>query len=56
MNPDFTLWMENNISWKGLNLSFLINARVGGIVTSETQAVLDQFDVSSTADDVTVVM
>ena len=42
---------RNNISWKGLNLSFLINARVGGIVTSATQAVLDQFGVSkATAD------
>ena len=29
-----------------MNLSFLINARVGGIVTSATQAVLDQFGVS----------
>ena len=50
-NPDFTLGWRNNISWKGLNLSFLINARVGGIVTSATQAVLDQFGVSkATAD------
>ena len=45
-NPDFNMGWRNSISWKGVNLSFLINARVGGIVTSATQAVLDQFGVS----------
>lgn len=45
-NPDFNMGWTNSISWKGLNLSFLINARFGGIVTSATQAVLDQFGVS----------
>ena len=45
-NPDFNMGWRNSISWKGVNLSFLINARIGGIVTSATQAVLDQFGVS----------
>ena len=50
-NPDFNMGWRNSISWKGLNLSFLINGRFGGIVTSPTQAVLDQFGVSkATAD------
>ena len=50
-NPDFNMGWRNSVSWKGLNLSFLINARFGGIVTSATQAVLDQFGVSqATAD------
>jgi len=49
--PDFNMGWRNSVSWKGLNLSFLINARFGGIVTSATQAVLDQFGVSqATAD------
>lgn len=48
-NPDFTMGWKNSISWKGLNLSFLINARFGGIVTSATQAVLDQFGVSKSS-------
>ena len=48
-NPDFNMGWRNSISWKGVNLSFLINARVGGIVTSATQAVLDQFGVSQAA-------
>lgn len=49
--PDFTLGWRNEIRWKGLSLSFLINARVGGIVTSATQAVMDQFGVSQASAD-----
>uniref|UniRef100_A0AB33IP73 SusC/RagA family TonB-linked outer membrane protein n=1 Tax=Prevotella sp. GTC17253 TaxID=3236793 RepID=A0AB33IP73_9BACT len=48
-NPDFTMGWKNSVSWKGLNLSFLINARFGGVVTSATQAVLDQFGVSKSS-------
>ena len=44
--PDFTLGWNNSVSYKGIGLSFLINARVGGIVTSSTQAILDRFGVS----------
>lgn len=44
--PDFTLGWNNSFSWKGLNFSFLINGRFGGIVTSSTQAILDRFGVS----------
>ncbi len=50
-NPDFTLGWRNDLKYKNLSLSFLINARVGGIVTSGTQAVMDKFGVSkATAD------
>lgn len=45
-NPDFNLGFRNNFSWKGINLGFLISARIGGEVMSATQAVLDRFGVS----------
>jgi TonB-linked SusC/RagA family outer membrane protein len=30
INPDYTLSLLNNLSWKNLSLSFLIDARIGG--------------------------
>lgn len=45
-NPDFNLGFRNNFSWKGINLGFLISARIGGEVMSATQAILDRFGVS----------
>lgn len=45
-NPDFNLGFRNNFSWKGINLGFLISARIGGEVMSATQAALDRFGVS----------
>ena len=44
--PDFTLGWNNAFSYKGFNLTFLINARVGGVVTSSTEAILDRYGVS----------
>lgn len=49
--PDFTMGWNNNFTYKNLGLSFLINARVGGIVTSSTQALLDRFGVSKASAD-----
>ena len=49
--PDFTMGWNNNFSYKNFGLSFLINARVGGIVTSSTQALLDRFGVSKASAD-----
>lgn len=46
VNPDFTMGWRNDVSYKNFSLSFLINARVGGIVTSTTQALMDQYGVS----------
>ncbi len=41
----------NNFSWKNINFGFMLSARVGGIVLSQTQAILDQYGVSQrTAD------
>ncbi|ADV43844.1 SusC/RagA family TonB-linked outer membrane protein [Bacteroides helcogenes] len=45
-NPDFTMGWRNDVVYKNFSLSFLINARVGGIVTSNTQALMDQYGVS----------
>ncbi len=49
--PDFNLGWNNTLSYKGFGLSFLINGRFGGVVTSSTEALLDYFGVSKrTAD------
>lgn len=44
--PKFNLGFRNSFSWNGLELGFLIDARVGGEVVSATQALMDQFGVS----------
>ncbi len=45
-DPDFTLGWSNSFAWRGLSLSFTLNGRFGGVVTSSTQAILDRFGVS----------
>lgn len=45
-NPKYTLGFRNNFSYKGFDLSFLVNARVGGVGVSITQAVMDAFGIS----------
>lgn len=49
--PDFTMGWNNSFSYKGFGLSFLFNARFGGVVTSSTQALLDRFGVSQASAD-----
>lgn len=49
--PDFNLGWSNSISYKGFALSFLINGRFGGVVTSSTEALLDRFGVSKRSGD-----
>ncbi|TDS17578.1 SusC/RagA family TonB-linked outer membrane protein [Sphingobacterium paludis] len=44
--PDFTFGWNNQFSYKGIDLSFLIDARVGGVGVSYTQAIMDGFGVS----------
>lgn len=44
--PDYTLGWNNQFSYKGVDLSFLIDARVGGIGVSYTQSIMDAFGVS----------
>lgn len=50
-NPKYNLGWGNNLSWKGINLNFLFTARVGGIVVSNTQAIMDAFGVSKASAD-----
>jgi outer membrane receptor protein involved in Fe transport len=47
--PSGNLSFRNEFTWKGISLSGLINARLGGVVMSVTQAVLDQYGVSETS-------
>ncbi|MFC2454783.1 MAG: SusC/RagA family TonB-linked outer membrane protein [Segatella salivae] len=49
--PDFTMGWNNSFTYKSFGLSFLLNARVGGVVTSSTQALLDRFGVSKASAD-----
>ena len=44
--PKANLGFSNEFSWKGINLGFLITARLGGICMSQTQAILDAYGVS----------
>ncbi len=44
--PKGNLGFSNEFSWKGINLGFLLTARLGGIVMSQTQAIMDFYGVS----------
>lgn len=44
--PKSNLSWRNGFDWKGLSLSFLVSARIGGIVNSVTQANMDFYGVS----------
>jgi hypothetical protein len=44
--PKGNLSWRNDFSWNRINLSFLITARFGGIVYSQTQSALDYYGVS----------
>lgn len=44
--PKYNLSWRNNFGWKGINLSVLLTARIGGVAYSATQANLDLFGVS----------
>lgn len=49
--PKGNIGFSNDFTWKGLNVGFLVTARLGGIVLSQTQALLDYYGVSqATAD------
>ena len=47
--PKGNLGWRNNFSWKNIHLGFLVTARLGGVVFSRTQAVLDNFGVSESS-------
>ena len=47
----YRMGWRNSFSWKGLSLGFLINARVGGVGVSMTQAYMDNYGVSKASAD-----
>lgn len=47
--PKYTMGWRNDFAWKGFNLGFLINARVGGRAVSMTQAYMDAYGTSATS-------
>jgi len=50
-NPRHTLNWGNDFKWKNINLSFMFAGRFGGIVVSNTQAIMDAFGVSQASAD-----
>ncbi len=49
--PNYNLSWGNTFSWKGLSLGFLFTYRNGGVVVSETQAILDYYGASKASQD-----
>lgn len=49
--PKGNVGFSNEFSYKGMNFGFLVTARFGGIVMSQTQAILDQYGVSKASAD-----
>jgi len=47
--PKANLAWNNSLSWRGINLGFLLTARLGGICYSATQAYLDLYGVSESS-------
>lgn len=46
VNPDYTIGWRHSFAWNNFTLDLLFNGRFGGIVTSSTQAFLDNYGVS----------
>lgn len=44
--PDCNIGFRNGFTWKNIGFNFLIDARLGGVVVSSTQAMMDQYGVS----------
>ena len=44
--PKANMAWRNDFSWKGFNAAFMISARIGGVVYSSTQSMLDVYGVS----------
>jgi TonB-linked SusC/RagA family outer membrane protein len=50
-NPRHNIGWGNNLKWKGIDFNFLFTARIGGVVVSGTQAMMDAFGVSQASAD-----
>jgi len=51
VEPDWMLGWNNSVSWKNFGLSALINSQIGGVVVSQTEAMLDGYGVSKRTGD-----
>ena len=49
--PKGNLAWRNNFNWKDLDFGFMVSARLGGVVYSRTQAMLDYYGVSEASAD-----
>lgn len=49
VNPKYNMGWSNTVSYKGFDLNFLIDARVGGVGVSATQALMDRFGTSESS-------
>lgn len=49
--PKYNLSAGSSLGWKRLTLDIMVTGRVGGIVVSNTQAILDRYGVSKTSAD-----
>lgn len=49
--PKYNLGWGNTFNYKGLSLGFLFTARIGGVVVSQTQAVMDAYGSSQASAD-----
>jgi TonB-linked SusC/RagA family outer membrane protein len=45
-NPDYNIGFRNSFTYKNFNLEVLVDGRFGGVVSSNTQAIMDQYGVS----------
>ncbi len=50
-NPRYNIGFRNSFSYKNFELDFLLNARLGGVCVSVTQAIMDRFGVSKASAD-----
>jgi TonB-linked SusC/RagA family outer membrane protein len=49
--PKANMAWRNSFSWKNLDFGFMVSARLGGVVFSRTQAILDYYGVSEASAD-----
>ncbi len=49
--PKYTMGWRNSFGWKGISLGFLVNARIGGVGVSMTQALMDAYGTSKASAD-----
>lgn len=51
LSPNYTMGWSNSFGYKGLELGVVLTARVGGLVYSATEGILDYYGVSQTTAD-----